>query len=62
MANSVTWLTVADVCEQLGVSRETFDKWRAKGKSPAARRLPNGQLRFDERDVADWMDSLLVSD
>ena len=61
MTSSVTWLTVADMCSQLDVSRDTFDKWVAAGKVPAFRRLPNRLLRFDSRDVEEWMDSLLVS-
>jgi len=54
-------MTVADVCEALEISKDTFQKWRSKGTTPPARRLPNGQLRFDARDVVDWMDTLLVN-
>jgi len=61
MGNTVTWMTVADVCKALDISKDTFQKWRTKGTTPPARRLPNGQLRFDARDVVDWMDTLLVN-
>jgi excisionase family DNA binding protein len=60
MSSSVTWLTVADVCSQLNVSRDTFDKWIKAGKCPKHRRLPNGRLSFDSRDVSEWLDTLLV--
>ncbi len=60
---ATTWLKVADVITLLGVSRDTWDKWRAKGAgyTPPARRLPNGELRIDERDLEAWMDDLLVT-
>jgi predicted DNA-binding transcriptional regulator AlpA len=60
MSSTVTWLTVTQFCEQLGETQDTFQKWRDKGTTPASRRLPNVQLRFDARDVANWMDSPLV--
>lgn len=55
-------LTVTDVLEILGVTRNTFDKWRRSGRGPAAYRLPNGSLRFRKSDVEAWFEDLLVED
>ena len=51
-------LTTAEVLEILGVSRDTFDKWRAARKAPPAYRLPNGKLRFRRTDVETWLQEL----
>ena len=53
-----TWMTVDDVCTEIGISRSTFDKWRAKGVGPAARKLPNGSLRIARADFDGWLDGL----
>ena len=53
-----TWMTTSQVCEYLGVSPDTFAKWRGKRQSPPARRLPNGQLRFRADLVEVWMEGL----
>lgn len=55
-------LTVTDVLEILGVTRNTFDKWRRSGKGPVAYRLPNGSLRFRKSDVEAWFENLLIED
>jgi len=47
-------LTVNQVLIEIGdpndpdkpLSRDTWDKWRAKGTAPRCLRLPNGQLRI----------------
>lgn len=57
--NNTTWLSVGRVCAELGVSRSTFDKWRAKGVAPVARKLPNGQLRITAADLQAWLDNLV---
>lgn len=51
-------LTIADVCEELGISRSTFYDWRAKRKAPPCLRLPNGDLRIRRTDFDDWLASL----
>jgi predicted DNA-binding transcriptional regulator AlpA len=28
------WLTVEEICEELKISRRTFDRWRARGTGP----------------------------
>ncbi len=57
-SGTTTWLTVDHVCAEIGVSRSTFEKWRAKGVAPAARKLPNGQLRINRADFDLWLDQL----
>ena len=39
-------LTIADLCEELGIARSTFYDWRAKGRAPKCIKLPNGDLRI----------------
>ena len=53
-------MTVNEVCDYLEVSRDTWDKWRSKGKGPRARRLPNGSLRVTEEDLSEWVDELVA--
>lgn len=60
MKTKVEWQTVAEVIEELGVSRDTFDRWVKSGRAPIHRRLPNGRLLFDSRDVEEWLDGLVV--
>jgi excisionase family DNA binding protein len=52
------WMTLEEVCDEIGVSRSTIDKWRAKGKGPAWRRLPSGRLRIRRQDLDAWLDAL----
>lgn len=52
-------LTVRDVCDSLGgISRDTFYRWRQLGTAPPGFRLPNGELRFREDDLAQWIETL----
>ena len=51
-------LTIADLCEELDISRSTFYDWRAKRKAPPCFRLPNGDLRIRRTDYEDWLASL----
>ena len=51
------WLTVAELCEELKISRHTLDKWRRDGRAPMAKKLPNGQLRFRRADVEAWIEA-----
>jgi excisionase family DNA binding protein len=48
-------LTVAELCEDLGISRRTFHEWRAKGRAPRCMKLPNGDLRIRRADFDDWL-------
>ncbi|RJL19586.1 DNA-binding protein [Bailinhaonella thermotolerans] len=52
------FLTVAEFCAEFQISRSTFYDWRAKGRAPRCRKLPNGDLRIDRADVERWLDSL----
>lgn len=52
-------MTVAEFCIQVGVSKDTFYKWRQiPGAAPIARKLPNGSLRILGADYAAWLDTL----
>lgn len=48
-------LTVAEFCEDVGISRRTFHEWRAKGRAPRCLKLPNGGLRIRRADFEAWM-------
>jgi excisionase family DNA binding protein len=51
-------LTVAEFCEEVGVTRSTFYDWRAKRRAPQCIKLPNGELRIRRSEVDRWLDSL----
>jgi excisionase family DNA binding protein len=48
-------LTLAEVCEELGVARSTFNDWRAKGRAPRCIKLPNGSLRIRRAELDRWV-------
>ncbi|MFI7315988.1 helix-turn-helix transcriptional regulator [Streptomyces venezuelae] len=49
-------LTLAEVCEELGISRSTFYDWRAKRRAPRCIKLPNGDLRIRRTELDYWLD------
>jgi excisionase family DNA binding protein len=49
-------LTLAEVCEELAISRSTFYDWRAKRRAPRCIKLPNGDLRIRRSDLDHWLD------
>ncbi|WP_239087969.1 helix-turn-helix transcriptional regulator [Planosporangium mesophilum] len=51
-------LTIAEVCEDLGITRSTFYDWRTKRKAPPCLKLPNGDLRIRRSDYENWLASL----
>ncbi|WP_158842917.1 helix-turn-helix transcriptional regulator [Saccharothrix deserti] len=51
-------LTIAEVCAELKISRSTFYEWKAKGKAPRSRKLPNGEIRVSRTALNDWLESL----
>ncbi|MFF8359531.1 excisionase [Streptomyces sp. WAC 01325] len=53
---SRTMLTLAEVCDELSVSRSTFYDWRAKRRAPRCIKLPNGDLRIRRTDLDNWLD------
>ena len=48
-------LTIADLCEELGIARSTFYDWRAKGRAPRCIKLPNGDLRIRRTEFERWL-------
>jgi excisionase family DNA binding protein len=53
-----TRLTIAEVCEDLGISRSTFYEWRTKGRAPRCIKLPNGNIRINRADYERWLRTL----
>ena len=51
-------LTIAQLCDELGVARSTFYDWRAKGASPRCIKLPNGEIRIRRTDLDQWLITL----
>lgn len=58
MAHRQDRLTIAQLCNELGISRSTFYEWRAKGRAPRCIKLPNGQIRIRRAEFERWLDSL----
>ena len=56
-ANPNQKLTLAEVCEELGVSRSTFYEWRAKGRAPRCIKLPNGEIRVRRGEFERWLEA-----
>ncbi|WP_242903686.1 helix-turn-helix transcriptional regulator [Actinomadura terrae] len=52
------WLTVQQILDDLGIPRRTWQQWRALGRTPRCKRLPNGELRIRRADYDAWLDSL----
>ena len=52
-------LTVDAICEELGISEDTWAKWRKDGRGPQMNRLPNRQLRCRRSTLDSWLDTLL---
>ncbi len=50
-------LTIAQVCDDLGISRRTFYEWRAKKRAPKCIRLPNGDLRIRRSEYQRWLEA-----
>lgn len=57
------WMTYEQVCELLGETRHTLNKWRKRPelKFPPALRKPNGKLLFRRTDVAAFVATLEVA-
>ncbi|WP_335986498.1 helix-turn-helix transcriptional regulator [Glycomyces sp. MUSA5-2] len=51
-------LGVSEMLELLGVSRRTWQEWRACGKGPDCYKLPNGRVVCREDDFDRWLESL----
>lgn len=51
-------LTIKELCERLKIARSTLHLWRQRGQGPVSIKLPNGEVRFRERDVEEWLEAL----
>ncbi|MFD4631693.1 helix-turn-helix transcriptional regulator [Streptomyces sp. NPDC058284] len=47
-------LRLAEVLEEIDMSRAAFYRMRARGQAPRLRKLPNGQLRVSRADLDAW--------
>ena len=54
-SSSRSQLSIAQICEELAVSRSTFYDWRAKGKAPRCIKLPNGEIRVRREELDRWL-------
>jgi predicted DNA-binding transcriptional regulator AlpA len=57
-APSPKMITVNQFCAELDISRSTFYEWRAKGRAPKCKKLPNGELRILLEEYDRWLDDL----
>lgn len=48
-------LTLAQLCDELQISRSTFYDWRTKGRAPKCIKLPNGDIRIRRADLERWL-------
>lgn len=55
---SNTWITVPEILDELGITRRTWQRWRALGKTPPCTVLPNRKLRIRRVDFENWLSSL----
>lgn len=55
VSNLDTLLTTPELCEFLGISRDTLYEWREIDTAPPAIKLPNGHLRFPIADLHVWL-------
>jgi predicted DNA-binding transcriptional regulator AlpA len=53
-----TWLSVEEVCAELGVGRSTFADWRVKGTAPRCKRMPNGRVIVRRDWLDEWFEQL----
>lgn len=51
-------LTVAQVCDELAISRSTWGKWRARAVAPPVIRLRNGSNRVRRSALEAWLEEL----
>lgn len=53
------WLTVEEVCDELKVSRRTFDRWRAQCSGPRSVRLGgSGPVRVRRSWLEEWIEAV----
>lgn len=60
--STTAWMSLEDLCDELGISRDTAYKWSssgpASGRFPEYRKLPNGQIRIRRDWFEEWVNSL----
>ncbi|MEV7344821.1 helix-turn-helix domain-containing protein [Streptomyces sp. NPDC093544] len=47
-------LKLAEVLEEIDMSRAAFYRMRARGQAPRIHKLPNGELRVSRADLDAW--------
>ncbi|MFI5657506.1 helix-turn-helix transcriptional regulator [Streptomyces sp. NPDC051684] len=47
-------LKLAEVLEEIDMSRAAFYRMRARGQAPRIHKIPNGQLRVSRADLDAW--------
>lgn len=56
------WMSIDDLCAELGVKPSTAYKWSASGprsgRFPRFRKLPNGSIRIRRDWFEEWLDGL----
>ena len=54
------WMTVEEVCDLLGETRSTLDKWRKRPEVgfPVPKRMPNATIRYSRAAMSAWLDGL----
>jgi hypothetical protein len=52
------WLTVAEILDDLGIPRRTWQRWRELGLAPEAIKLPNNELRIRRTVYEAWLADL----
>ncbi|WP_083998935.1 helix-turn-helix transcriptional regulator [Actinomadura kijaniata] len=58
-SNADEWLPIDEVLAELkDVPRSTFNRWRATGRGPKSRRLPNGRVLIRRSALNEWLESL----
>ena len=55
---SETILSMAEVAERTGLTRQTIYSLKAKGEFPEARKLTDKRIGFLESEVTAWMENL----
>ncbi|WP_327368679.1 helix-turn-helix transcriptional regulator [Streptomyces sp. NBC_01217] len=48
-------MKLAEILNELGMSRAAFYRMRTRGLAPKCIKLPNGQLRFRRADFDKWL-------
>jgi predicted DNA-binding transcriptional regulator AlpA len=48
------YLSIAQVCERLGVSRAAINRWRKNGTFPPARQFSPGCVRWPLSAIIEW--------